>query len=312
MQMNKSSLFLVEECVKAKKCPECGKSDLILDQVEGELVCEQCGFVVSSPILDHGPEWSAFNAERTRVGAPPTWIFHDKGFSTTIDRHNLDAYGRRLKPRQIVKAYRLRKWQRRSKVSGSTEMNLAFALSELTKVSYKLNLPRNVVETAAVIYRRTYLKHLIKGRTIRGMAAASIYMACRQCNVIRTLEDVANAADISKKEMSRNYRFMLRRLQTSVPRTNPQTYVPILVNHLSLSGDNEIIALKILDLAQELRLTNGKRPAGMAAAATYLAALLTGERRTQDEIAEVVHVTEVTIRNRCKELVEKLNIRVDM
>jgi transcription initiation factor TFIIB len=306
----------MEKTGKVKKCPECGKSDLIRDYEAGELVCEQCGFVISSTLFDHGPEWRAFDAEqrekRTRVGAPLTWTIHDKGLSTIIDWYDRDAYGRKLKPGQKARVYRLRKWHRRSKVSGTPQRNLAYALSELTKVSYKLNLPRNVLETASILYRRIVRKRFIRGRSIQGVAAATIYMACRQCKIIRTLEEVARAAHISKKEGGRNYRFLLRKLQANVPRVDPRRYVSKFVNHLSLSGDTEIIAMKIIDLAHELRLTSGRGPAGIAAAATYIASQLTGEQRTQGEIARRARVTEVTIRNRYKELYEKLNFRVDM
>jgi transcription initiation factor TFIIB len=130
--------------------------------------------------------------------------------------------------------------------------------------------------------------------------------------VIRTLEEVAKSAHISKKEGGRNYRFLLRKLQTRVPPVDPQNYVSKFVNQLTLSGDTENIAIKILDKATQLRLTSGRGPAGIAAAATYIASLLTDERRTQGEIAKGANVTEVTIRNRYKELTQKLNIKVDM
>ena len=298
------------------RCTECGGTNFIRDYEAGELVCERCGFVISSTLFDHGPEWRAFDAEqrekRTRVGAPLTWTIHDKGLSTIIDWRGRDVYGRKLKPMQKARVYRMRKWHRRSKVSGATERNLAFALSELTKVSYKLNLPKNVLETASVLYRRVVRQRLIRGRSIQGVAAASIYLACRQCNIIRTLEEVSKAAHISKKEGGRNYRFLLRKLRTRVPPVDPKNYVSKFVNHLALSGDTETIALKILDLATEMRLTSGRGPAGIAAAVTYIASLLTDERRTQGEIARGAHVTEVTIRNRYKELTQKLNIRVDI
>ncbi|UCH57725.1 MAG: transcription initiation factor IIB [Candidatus Bathyarchaeota archaeon] len=301
---------------RLRHCPECGNEDLIRDYEAGELVCESCGFVLSSKIFNQGPEWRAFDEEqrekRSRVGAPLTWTIHDKGLSTIIDWHDRDVYGRKLAPDQKARVYRLRKWHRRSKVSGATERNLAFALSELTKIAYKLNLPKNVLETASIIYRRVVQRRLIRGRSIQGVAAAATYMACRQCNVIRTLEEVAEAAHISKKEGGRNYRFLLRRLETRVPQVDPQGYVSKFVSQLTLSGETENIALRILDRATDLRLTSGRGPAGIAAAATYIATLLTDERRTQGEIARGAHVTEVTIRNRYKELTQKLSIEVDI
>lgn len=298
------------------RCSECGSTDLIRDYDVGEIVCERCGYVISTTLLDTGPEWRAFDEEqrekRTRVGAPLTWTIHDKGLSTIIDWHDSDVYGRKLKPMEKAHIYRLRKWHRRSKVSGATERNLAFALSELTKVAYKLNLPKNVLETSSVIYRQIVRKRLIRGRSIQGVAAASIYMACRQCSVIRTLEEVAKASSIPKKEGGRNYRFLLRRLDTKVMPVNPHNYVSKFVSQLSLSGNTESLAIRILDIASELKLTSGRGPAGIAAAATYIASLLTDERRTQGEIAKGAQVTEVTIRNRYKELTEKLYITVNL
>ena len=298
------------------RCPDCGDIHLIRDLKAGELICERCGLVISSSLLNYGPEWRAFdNAQlekRTRVGAPITWTMHDVGLSTTIDTSGRDGRGQRLSDHQKAQIYRLRKWHRRSKVSSSSDRNLAYALSELTKAAFKLNLPRNVIETAAFIYRQAVKKRLVRGRSIRGVTAASLYIACRQCNITRSIEEVASATQLSKKETGRIYRYLMRRLNARVPRSNPRDYVSKYVSQLSLSGDTENIALDILGYATELRLTNGRSPAGMAAAATYIASVLMGEKRTQHEYAETGNITEVTIRNRYKELAQRLLITTDM
>jgi transcription initiation factor TFIIB len=130
--------------------------------------------------------------------------------------------------------------------------------------------------------------------------------------VIRTLEEVGKAANISKKESGRNYRFLLRKLKTQVPQVEVKNYVSRFVNHLSISGDIENIAMKIVRLATDLRLTSGRGPAGIAAAATYIACLVYGERRTQGEFAREAQVTEVTIRNRYKEIAKKLSFDIDL
>ncbi len=295
-------------------CTECGGTNLLRDYETGELVCERCGFVLSSTILDQGPEWRAFDQEQRdklpRVGAPVTWTIHDKGLSTTIGWQDRDASGRKLSPEERARLYRLRKWHRRSKVSDSTQRNLAHALSEMSKIAYKLNLPRNVIETSSMIYRRAIHKQLIRGRTIQSVAVASIYMACRQCNVIRTLEDVSKAANITKKEAARNYRFLLRELKSDVPQVNPHGYISKIVNKLSLTGETERLSMKILDIASELRLTSGRGPSGIAAACIYISSQIIDDRRTQGEIAREAQVTEVTIRNRYKELTQLLDFMI--
>lgn len=70
--------------------------------------------------------------------------------------------------------------------------------------------------------------------------------------------------------------------------------------------------MQIIGVATDLRLTSGRGPAGIAAAATYIAGLLCGEHRTQGEIARGAQVTEVTIRNRYKEIVQKLSFEMDL
>ena len=297
-------------------CTECGGADLLRDYETGELVCQRCGFVISSMLIDQGPEWRAFDQEQRdklpRVGAPVTWTIHDKGLSTTIGWQDRDASGRRLSPEERARLYRLRKWHRRSKVSDSTQRNLAHALSEMSKISYKLNLPKNVVETSSMIYRRAIQKQLIRGRTIQSVAVASIYMACRQCGIIRTLEDVADSANITKKEAARNYRFLLRELRPTVPQVDPQGYISKIVNKLALTGETERLAMMILSQASELKLTSGRGPSGIAAACIYISSQLTDERRTQGEIAKEAQVTEVTIRNRYKELAQRLEFKVQL
>ena len=296
--------------MKVQQCPECGSSRLMRDYECAEIVCMNCGFVIAAKLTDRGPEWRAFDdeqrAKRTRVGAPLTFTIHDKGLSTMIDLHDRDIYGKRLTPGQRAQIYRLRKWQRRIRVSDATERNLAFALSEISKIANTLNLPKNILETASVIYRKAVKEHLIRGRSIQGVTAAAIYVACRQCGLARTLDEIAQASSINKKEVGRSYRFLIKELDYFIPPLKPSQYVTKFSNQLTMQGKVEEIAYKILTAAKELKLTSGRGPTGIAAAASYIASVLTGERKTQREIAEIAQVTEVTIRNRYKELVERL------
>jgi transcription initiation factor TFIIB len=269
-----------------------------------------CGFVVVAELTNQGPEWRAFDAEqrakRARAGAPATFTIHDKGLSTVIDWHDRDIHGQRLPQGQKAQIYRLRKWQRRIRVSDATERNLAFALSEISKIASNLNLPKNILETASVIYRKAVNARLIRGRSVQGVTAAAIYVACRQCGVTRTLDDIAQASTVNKKAVGRCYRFLLKQLDYFIKPVKTGQYITKFCNQLTMEGKAEEIAHRILFVAKELKLTSGRGPAGIAAAASYIASTITGVRRTQREIAEIAQVTEVTIRNRYKELVDRL------
>ena len=296
------------------QCPECGSSHLSKDYSRAELVCGSCGLVLDEDIIDHGPEWRAFDSEqrekRARTGAPMTYTIHDKGLSTVIGWKNRDSYGKAIPTRNRAQLYRLRKWQRRTRISNATERNIVIALSELDRMASSLGLPRTVRETAAMIYRKAALKKLVRGRSIEGVATAALYAACRQCHVPRTLDEISNIAHISRKEIGRNYRYVSRELRLKLLPTSPEDYISRFCSELKLSGDVRAKTVEILREAAHRELTSGRGPTGMAAASLYIASVLCGERRTQREVAEIAGVTEVTIRNRYKELTKKLDMDI--
>lgn len=311
---NESSEENTEE--KMDECPVCGSSVVVQDYQKGSLVCGKCGRVIKEDIKDRGPEWRAFNQEqrenRSRGGAPMTYTIHDKGLSTKIDWKNRDGRGKNLSPQRRSKMYRLRKWQRRARVSDADERNLAYALSELDRMSSRLGLPKKVRETTAVIYRQAIDKHLVRGRSIEGVSSAALYAGCRKCQVPRTLDEIADASRVDKKEISRSYRFISRELDIHLKPTNPISYVSRFGSELGISGEARSKAIEIIKEAKENKLTSGRGPTGIAAAAIYVASVLSGERRTQRDAAEVANVTEVTVRNRYKELVEELDLDIDI
>ena len=300
------------ESLPAERCPECRASLFIRDQERAEVVCTNCGFVVASRLANRGPEWRAFTLEqqtkRIRVGAPHTFTIHDKGLSTKIDWRDIRGFSSEKK----AQLHRLRRWQQRSRVSNSTERNLASALSEMSRIADALNLPKNMLETASVIYRKAIKKHLTRGRVIQEIVVAAIYLACRQCGLVRTVEELSQASGINKKKVACNYRILVKKLNYSVPPVKPGKYIMRLSNQLELPGKVEEVAHKILKAAEKLRLTSGRSPKGVAAAASYIASTVVGERRTQREFAEAADITEVTIRNRYKEIMKRLLIVVSL
>lgn len=182
----------------------------------------------------------------------------------------------------------------------------------MNRIANKLNLPKSATETAAMIYRRAIQRQLIRGRTIQSVVASALYMACRQCNIIRSLEDVAKAANITRKEAARNYRFLYKELKQDVPPVDRDNLITKFVSKLRISGPTEQLARQILKKAGEKKLTIGRAPEGITAACIYIACKLNKEERTQGEIAKTAQITEVTIRNRYKELIKNLDFIVEL
>ena len=295
---------------EVNRCPYCGSTHLLRDPEQAEVVCTNCGLVIETDLMDQGPEWRAFDSEersdRVRVGAPITYTIHDKGLTTVIDWRDKAIGGNNVSPDKRAQIRRMRKWHRRIRIYDAQERNLSHALSELTRIADKLGIPKNVVETAAVIYRKAVSQGLVRGRSIQSMAAATLYIACRTCGFVRTLDEIADASGIEKKEIGRSFRFLVNETKMFVPPLTPRDYATRLLSRLRMKGDAEDIAYRTLELAGQLRLTSGRGPMGIAAAAVYVASVLTGERKTQREIAELARVTEVTIRNRYKSIVKNM------
>lgn len=292
-----------------KKCSECGSMNLLMNRNRGEVICKECGLVVEDRLVEMGQEWREFDADsgdetnRRRTGAPMTYTQYDQGLGTEVGQR-ADLFQLTSKDRN--KFFRLRKWQYR--ISTAIERNLKLALGELKRVSSYLKLPKAVEEESAMIYTQAVQRGLVRGRSMESVVSGALYAACRRHEVPRTLDELQEASSIDKKEIGRTYRFITRELNISILPSNPADYIARFASSLKLSADAQTKAVEILEQAQDEELTSGRGPTGIAAAALYVAALTHGEKRTQREVADVAGVTEVTIRNRYKELLDKLRL----
>jgi transcription initiation factor TFIIB len=297
---------------KRDVCLGCGESSFTKDYARGENICTSCGLVASDRIVDSGPEWRAFTTEerdaRSRTGAPMRLSIADKGLSTIIDWRNKDASGRAITTNTRAAIYRMRKWHIRSRVHSSHHRNLGIAMSEMERLSSQLGIPREARETAALIYRKALVKRLVRGRSIESVVAASIYLACRIHRIPRRLDEIVVEARTNRKQISHAVRLVISRVNVDVPLASAEDLIPRLSSDLRLEGKTVRKATEIIKQAREWRITIGKDPGGIAGAALYIAGILEEDKRTQREIAKVSHVTEVTIRNRYKELVRSLGI----
>ena len=289
-----------------KRCPECGSVDLTYDDHKGEIICNECGLIIEEKMVDTGQDVGGqFDKtdKKGRGGAPMSLQKFDKGLTTNVGEIS-DIY--KLEAGQTRKFLRLKKWQER--VSTSIERNLRLAMAELRRVASFLSLPSVVRDEASRVYNYVLQRGLVRGRSMESVIAACIYAACRSYNIPRTLDEIANASDVERKEIGRTYRFIVRKLKIKVTPSSPKDYISRFssILHLSPKAQNE--ALKILKRADISELTSGRGPAGIAAAALYVAALMNDEKKTQREVADVAGITEVTIRNRYKELIERLKL----
>jgi transcription initiation factor TFIIB len=307
-----------EEYIKPEDepCAECGaEDDWTQDDKRGEEWCNACGFIREAYQIDYGKDWRVFSdgegSDQERTGMPSTNLLHDKGLTTDMGWQNKDYAGGAITGDSAKRMNRLRRQHARTRVRNSTERNLVLALGELDRLAGRMGLPHSVREEAAYIYRKAVEAKLVRGRSIEGMVAACIFTACRRSGNARTLDEVGAYSKTGRKEIGRTYRALCKALKIHVPPTLPTEYVPRFCTDLHLPVAVQSRAMTLLEGTQSHEAMAGRGPTGIAAASIYLAGILENNRRTQREVADVAGVTEVTIRNRFKEMCRVLGLNPD-
>jgi transcription initiation factor TFIIB len=299
-------------------CSICKRSDrVVTDPESGEIVCSNCGMVISDKIQDNNkPERLAFLSSeetnnRIRTGSPTSLAKHDMGLSTIIGRTDKDAGGHKIDTATRTKMVRLRILDVRTQAHGSTDRNFKQAFNELDILKDKLGLSDAIVEKAAYIYRKAQTGGLVKGRSVIAVLAASAYAACREMGIPRTLKDVTAASNIKRKHLAKAYRQLVRELGLKVSMADPMKCIVKVASNASLSETTKRKAMGIMNditTRNEILLSAGKDPMGLAAALLYLSSLRTDEKIKQEDIASAARITGVTLRKRLKDLRNQLRL----
>ena len=291
----------IKDNVLLNVCPECGGSIIPLINT-GDVVCNQCGLVINEKSVDfsHKGRRAYTNQEkntREQTGAPISVLLPDMGLSTVIDRNKITNPDLKRAAKWNTRIT----WQKR---------NLLIASTELKRISTNLNLPNYVREDGMRLYKDAFKNKLLRGRSINAMVAACLYFACRRKQIPRTLQEITNEASANAKDVRRSYTTLVREFNLKSPSTNPISLIPRYINDLGLDSEIEQLTNKILTVYSSKFSISGKDPKGLSAGAIYLACKLKDRETTQQQIVELIGITEVTLRSRYKELKNKLKITV--
>ena len=292
-------------------CPMCKDNLLIItDTNSGETICSRCGMIVLDKIQNiNQPDWRTFShaehEDRSHIGIPMSLAVHDMGLATVIGKSNRDAGGKKMDNTM----QRLRILDSTAHIHGSSDIGLIHAFNKLRILKDKLTLPYVVVEKAAYIYRKLHGRKLSRGRPVSALVAASVHIACREMNTPRTLKDIAAASNIKRKQLAKAYTLLFIELDIKVPLADQTKCIAKVANKANLSERTKRHAIRAMDEIKRKdddMVSAGKNPMALAATILYFSCLKTGENKSQFDIAEAAGITEVTIRNRSRDLKNKL------
>jgi transcription initiation factor TFIIB len=193
------------------------------------------------------------------------------------------------------------------KLHDSSAKSLWQAFSQLNILKDKLGLSDTIVEKTAYIYRKAQQRGIVRGRTIRVLAAA-LYIACKETETPRTIKDIAIASNVRRKDIARNSRLLINELDIKIPITDPMKCIVRIANSAEISEISKRHAINIMCEVIKRGIPAGKDPMGLAATILYMSCRNTGEYRIQVDMAKAAGVTEVTIRNRFKDLTKNFKL----
>jgi transcription initiation factor TFIIB len=278
-------------------CSACRNEVVVTDHECGEVICSRCGVVIARLESSATQEWRAFSVEdfysRCRVGGATSLARYNKGLLTTIGNS-------RDSKESGINFNRIRIWDFR--IQTANDRSLKQALPALEHLKESLGLPDTIVEKSAYFYRKAARINLIKGRTVSSVLAASVYLACRELETPRTLNEVSSASNVPRKKISRDYRLLVHTFDPKIPAVDHIRCITRIANKVGLSEKTKRMAVKIMRQVVAMQISAGKGPMGIAATVLYIACLQGGEIKTQKELSIAAGVTEVTIRNRYSDL----------
>ena len=280
-------------------CNDCKNENVVYDHGTGEKICSGCGIVLGverehvDPLLDTNTNLGNMN-----VGTPSSLAHHDKNLSTMISYSNVDADGVAISIEQRSAIQRMRRWNKISNNNRSYHRNLKNAFAVLIRIKDKLSLSNTIVEKSAYYYRKILDQNLIKGRSIKGFVVACVYVSCREMNIPRTIEEVAEIADTDKIFAGKCYRLLVRKLKIRLPSIDSSSHLARIANNAAISERTFRHAIQMMSMIKDDPVSFGKDPCAIAVAVLYGACLEKGEKTSQSRISLAGNVSVVTLRKR--------------
>jgi transcription initiation factor TFIIB len=282
-----------------EECKNCKGQTVVFDHGTGEKICSGCGIVLSvereivDPLLDMNTNLNSMN-----LGTPSSLAHHDKNLSTMISYSNVDADGVAIRVEQRSAIQRMRRWNKISNNNRSYHRNLKNAFAVLIRIKDKLSLSDTIVEKSAYYYRKILDQNLIKGRSIKGFVVACVYASCREMNVPRTIEEIAEISDTDKIFAGKCYRLLVRKLKVRLPSIDSTSHLARIANNANISEKTLRHAIQMMSQIKDDPISFGKDPCAIAVAVLYGACLDKGEKTSQSRISLAGNVSVVTLRKR--------------
>jgi len=178
---------------------------------------------------------------------------------------------------------------------------------EIRQIVNNLNVSggETIVSKAYRFYELAVDRNFTRGRRTTHVAAACLYIACRQTKKAYLLIDFSDYLQISVYVLGAVFLQLCQVLLLAdhpvvQKLVDPSLFIHRFTHRLLGKRDNAVsdTALRIVASMKRDWMQTGRKPSGLCGAALYIAALSHGKNYTKADIVSVVHVCEATLTKR--------------
>lgn len=320
-------------------CPECKEfpPNLVEEVSSGDMVCDSCGLVLGSRIIDTRSEWRTFTdgdgaapIDPTRVGAAPNILLNGSQLGTTLGYTGKMNSGLARATKKLVD------------VNDKSNKKLLEGYVQISALCDGFQLPTSVSDTAKHYYKLVEEAKVCKGKKLDAVFASCIFIACRHCSVSRSFQEVFSLTKVSKPEIARTFGLLKKyfevynskKLERGAGASSSPAGEPInsaaaktaeycygqnnfneseanigpmksraellcsrFCSNLGLPYKCTPVSEELCRRASDMTVLASRSPLSIAGACIYTVSHLMGDEKTAKETAEVVGSTQSTIRN---------------
>lgn len=262
----------------ALKCPHCDSYDIDIDTARGDAACVECGTVLEQNLIVNEVGFSE----------------DARGRSNVIGQHvradgRLNSFGA------------LRGFSREA-----TELTMQNGRRRLGHLASSLGLnSQKFTEGALRLFRVAVERNFHKGRRMANVCCACLYVVCRMERTPHMLLDFADVLETNLYDLGHTFLKLSKVLSIQLPIIDPSLYIHRFANKLEYGEMTHNVAMSALRLIARMQrdwMSEGRRPSGICGAALLIASRMHNFYRSQADVARVVRIGNVALRDRIMEL----------
>ena len=267
------------------------------------IICKKCNSTITN-IIDT-PEWRFYgnedtkSSDPTRCGMAVNPLLPDSSVGTSI-KNGSNKSG----------MYQVKKYQQWTSMSYK-ERSMFKVYNDISRICKKNNIPEIIITESKSLYKIVCENKISRGNNRRGIIAACVYFACKNCNVGRSSKEIALMFELKNSIFTKGCKNFQNVLHLSKDKNrvdnsesiSPLDFIDRFCNNLNMEN-KDINNIKILSKnIEKSNIINDIRPDSFATGCILYYCITNDINCNKTDISNCSQISEVTI-NKCYKKIE--------